>query len=195
VNVSEEQRAGIDRRCGEDRRKAHDVDYFLNGGVERRSWKERRAPGEWREGWVRVSEWSSMFVGSMGSNRKELLIERRKHKRFQAEEGAIAVLRPRRPHSPILGQIIDINRGGLAFCYVATEKLPNGPYELLIFLADSSCHLDKIPCKTISDFERADEVPFSSITMMRRGVQFGDMTHNQISQLEHFIQNHTIAEV
>ena len=31
-----------DRRSGEDRRKSYDTDYFLNGGIERRSWKERR---------------------------------------------------------------------------------------------------------------------------------------------------------
>jgi len=75
VNVSKEQRSGIDRRCGKDRRKAHDVDCFLNGGLERRSWKEQRAQGERREGWVRISEWSSMFVGSMRSNRKELIVD------------------------------------------------------------------------------------------------------------------------
>jgi hypothetical protein len=31
-----------DRRSGNDRRKIHSAAYFLNGGVERRTWKERR---------------------------------------------------------------------------------------------------------------------------------------------------------
>jgi hypothetical protein len=31
-----------DRRSGEDRRKSLDPNYFLNGGIERRSWQERR---------------------------------------------------------------------------------------------------------------------------------------------------------
>ncbi|MGD8666925.1 MAG: hypothetical protein PVI38_16560 [Desulfobacterales bacterium] len=31
-----------DRRSGVDRRQSFDNRYFLNGGVERRSWKERR---------------------------------------------------------------------------------------------------------------------------------------------------------
>ena len=31
-----------DRRCGADRRKLSSADYFLKGGVERRSGKERR---------------------------------------------------------------------------------------------------------------------------------------------------------
>jgi hypothetical protein len=35
-----------------DRRKAHSLDYSLNGGAERRSGKERRSPAERRSGWV-----------------------------------------------------------------------------------------------------------------------------------------------
>jgi hypothetical protein len=31
-----------DRRSGDDRRKTIDVDYFSNGGLDRRSWRERR---------------------------------------------------------------------------------------------------------------------------------------------------------
>ena len=30
------------RRSGEDRRKESKREYFINGGIERRSWKERR---------------------------------------------------------------------------------------------------------------------------------------------------------
>jgi len=31
-----------DRRSGKDRRRSYSRDYFLHGGIERRSWKERR---------------------------------------------------------------------------------------------------------------------------------------------------------
>ena len=31
-----------DRRCGIDRRKSNSPEYFRNGGIERRSWRERR---------------------------------------------------------------------------------------------------------------------------------------------------------
>ena len=50
----------LDRRSGEDRRQAYDLDYFPCGGIERRSGKERRRQGERRNGWVRVSTWSSV---------------------------------------------------------------------------------------------------------------------------------------
>ena len=52
----------LDRRSGEDRRKEHNPDYFLNGGVERRHWKERRSQAERRAGWVRLSEWYSVSL-------------------------------------------------------------------------------------------------------------------------------------
>ena len=59
----------------------------------------------------------------------------------------------------------------------------------------SSFRLDKIPFESISDFETANEDSLSSITTRRSGVQFGQLTHYQISQLEYFVQNCAIGEV
>ena len=53
-------RFAMDRRSGDDRRKSYRLGYFINGGVERRSGKERRFLGERRIGWVRATEWSSV---------------------------------------------------------------------------------------------------------------------------------------
>ena len=50
----------LDRRSGFDRRDTYDLDYFDQGGVERRSAKERRHQVERRRQCVRVSEWSSV---------------------------------------------------------------------------------------------------------------------------------------
>jgi hypothetical protein len=50
----------VDRRSGEDRRLAYDLDYFQNGGVERRKGEERRKKDERRDNCVRVSKWSSV---------------------------------------------------------------------------------------------------------------------------------------
>ena len=49
-----------DRRSGEDRRTAYDLDYFLDGGEERRSSLERRGASERRDNCQRVSQWSSV---------------------------------------------------------------------------------------------------------------------------------------
>jgi hypothetical protein len=61
----ERRRSSVDRRSGVDRRKTHNLDYFLKGGVERRNWKERRSEGERRVGWVRVGTWNSVYVGDL----------------------------------------------------------------------------------------------------------------------------------
>lgn len=49
-----------DRRCGDDRREAYDLDYFQEGGAERRRGVERRRPAERRDSCMRVSQWSSV---------------------------------------------------------------------------------------------------------------------------------------
>jgi len=122
--------------------------------------------------------------------RKELA-ERRRHKRFQAQEGAFAVVRP---ESTKLGQIIDISQGGLAFRYTVTGARANGAFEVDIFLAGDGFCLEKIPIKTVSDLKVPKKFSNGSLPMRRCGVQFGELTDNQIAQLEYFIQNHTIIK-
>jgi hypothetical protein len=60
-----EIRSDMDRRSGEDRRRAYDLDYFSNGGAERRYWKERRSNVERRVDWTRVSKWSSVSLKAL----------------------------------------------------------------------------------------------------------------------------------
>jgi hypothetical protein len=50
----------LDRRSGDNRREAYDSDYFESWGIERRKGKDRRQQGERRDGYVRVSKWSSV---------------------------------------------------------------------------------------------------------------------------------------
>ena len=56
----------FDRRIVEDRRNIYELDYFLNGGIERRTWEERRSPVERRSGWLRVSKWVSVSCEEIG---------------------------------------------------------------------------------------------------------------------------------
>ena len=58
------KRSYIDRRSGEDKRKAYNLDYFFGGGEERRRRRERRMLGERRRSWVRVSRWCSVYAGA-----------------------------------------------------------------------------------------------------------------------------------
>jgi c-di-GMP-binding flagellar brake protein YcgR len=117
-------------------------------------------------------------------------VERRKHKRFQVDNSAFVILGS---HYEKLGRIIDISMGGLAFRYMTAVERPNASY-LAIVLPETNFCLDEVSAKTISDFELPDKLPASSITVRRCGVQFVNLTDNQKSQIEFFINNYTIGE-
>ncbi|MBT8334052.1 MAG: hypothetical protein HKP41_11240 [Desulfobacterales bacterium] len=52
----------LDRRSSDDRRQRYSLVYFNRGGQERRSEDiERRIHNERRKGFVRISNWSSIF--------------------------------------------------------------------------------------------------------------------------------------
>ena len=97
------------------------------------------------------------------------------------------------PRSSTLGQIIDVSMGGLAFRYIADMVRLRGSYELEIVWGDCSCRLDKIPFKTISDYEIDSEASLNLATR-RCAMQFTDLTDKQKSDLRYFIQNHTTAD-
>ena len=61
------KRSPIDRRSGDDKRKRYNLDYFTDGGQERRKGKERRQSEERRSGWARVYKWCSVFLGKKAS--------------------------------------------------------------------------------------------------------------------------------
>ena len=60
----DERRSYLDRRSGEDRRKTYNLDYFTDGGRERRKRAERRMRSERRSDWKMVNKWYSVFVGN-----------------------------------------------------------------------------------------------------------------------------------
>ena len=118
-------------------------------------------------------------------------VERRKHKRFEVPIGAFVAFRPRDTR---LGEIIDISAGGLAFRYLATKEPLNGSCKLKIFPTEGDSYLNDVLFKTITDFGTY-EIPFTSITMRRSGVQFGELTDNQMSQLQRFIHSNTDGDL
>ena len=119
------------------------------------------------------------------------VVERRRHKRFQAEEGAYAAVRPQYDK---IGQIIDVSRGGLAFRYMVSGSQEDASSELDIFLIGDGFHLDKVPFQTVSDEGIPERLSPSSQKMWRCGVQFGELTQMQILKLKEFILNHTVVE-
>ncbi len=124
----------------------------------------------------------------MMPNRKETVNQRR-YARFRVPKNAFAALGP---DYIKVGQIINISMGGLAFRYV-DGKGPSNASELDIFLAGRTFYLYELPFESVWD-SVTNEVPFSSINMKVCGLQFGDLTDEQKSDLRYFMQNHTTAD-
>jgi hypothetical protein len=118
-------------------------------------------------------------------------IDRRRHRRFKARDGTLAALSFQ---FAVLGRIMDVSRGGLAFRYVASAVRSTESSKLNILLTDGSFCLDKVPFKTIWDLAIPREFSFGSITLRQCGVQFGRLTHGQQLDLGYFIRNFTVGE-
>jgi hypothetical protein len=117
------------------------------------------------------------------------IAEQRQYNRFRVPKGIFVALRS---HDVKVGQVLDISMGGLAFDYIPREELSSGPSELQIFLV-GNVYVYKIPFKSVWDQE-AKQVSASSLRMRQCGVQFGELTGNQKSELEYFIRHHTITD-
>ncbi len=116
------------------------------------------------------------------------LVDWREHKRYQVKAGGFAMLTPQ---FTVLGQIIDISGGGLAFRYVASQQRSNGPSKLSILLTDHSFLLDKVSFRSIWDSAIPCNCSSGSITVRQCGVQFEELTDEQNFGLEQFVSNHT----
>ena len=117
-------------------------------------------------------------------------VEQRKLKRFQVWDDAFVLLGP---DSTKLGAAIDISTHGLSFSHIGRKAPSSELFELDLFLIDRDFYLERVPFKTVWDVQ-TEENPFSSITMRRCGVKFGELTNTQVSQLGYFIQNHATAK-
>ena len=85
-------------------------------------------------------------------------------------------------------QIVDISKGGLAFCYVATKKLLNGSFELDILSENIGLSLENLRVKIVSDIPIGKELFLGFIPIRRCGAKFTDLTVDQIRELEYFMR-------
>lgn len=63
----EKKRNFFDRRSGQDRRDSYNIDYFLEGGTERRNGLadgRRAKKKDRRKDWIKISSWSSLHIDS-----------------------------------------------------------------------------------------------------------------------------------
>ena len=117
--------------------------------------------------------------------------ERRQDVRYRVREGAFAVL----PDCRIVGEIVDISKGGLALRYIIGNEDLSGSSGLDILFAGGKFHLAGVPIRTVSDSVMPDDFYSDSVTTRRRGIQFGEMTPEQRNEVKSFIGKHTRGEV
>jgi hypothetical protein len=120
---------------------------------------------------------------------REKVTERRSHERFQVQQGVYALLKD---GSSKLGQIKNISKGGLAFMYINDGEQLKEPTEVDIFLSGHGFILKGISCKKISDIHVDNYVPFSTFEMRQLGVQFLEVSQNQSTRLDTFIEKYSI---
>jgi hypothetical protein len=117
----------------------------------------------------------------------KVAVERRRQERFRLENDTFVVLKSNRTK---VGSLKEMNMEGLSFHYVGKAEQLMEPAELSIFSPENDFYLFMVPCKITSDLKLYKNHP-SPITMRRCGVQFGELTPQQVSQLEYFIHNYT----
>ena len=117
------------------------------------------------------------------------IFDRRKEPRFPVHEGAMAFVDKK------YGKIIDVNMRGLSFQYIVKENRPlltngsqNKNFTLDIAYGISEFCLTNVPIKIISDNEyKSRSNSHSMLRKIRCGVQFKDLTPDQLVLLKRFV--------
>lgn len=118
--------------------------------------------------------------------------DRRSNPRYKVKDGAYAALSP---DSTIMGQIVDISRGGLCFRYIVHREQATESMATHIFVGDNGFYLEKMPYEIVEDSLIDKGSSFSSIIMRQRRVHFSKLTPNQLAQLDYFLHNRTTGVV
>ena len=122
------------------------------------------------------------------STPKQLFVERRKHERFQAKDGTFASLCDK---FAVLGQIMNISHGGLAFSYVSSRLRSQESPALHIASTDRTFYLRMIPFSSVWDRPIPQAYSLGHITLRQCGVQFDGLTDEQKFDLKWFVKNYT----
>lgn len=116
----------------------------------------------------------------------ERAIERRKHKRLEAEDGAFVFFSSQ---PSMAGKTIDISRGGLGFTYLASKCHTTELVVLTLISIPHSFH-STIPVRTISDSKMPGEHRYGE---RRCGIQFEQLMKDQKGEIESFIKCCTVG--
>jgi c-di-GMP-binding flagellar brake protein YcgR len=119
--------------------------------------------------------------------------ERRKYQRIPVSSGVIAVLITSSPE--IIGSVSDISLGGAKITYHNPKELEFDKSSLKVDLISDDRFVEAIPCSNA--WEKAvqdDDDFFASNDLRECGIEFSDLTPNQLFLLRGFINRNAINE-
>jgi hypothetical protein len=119
-------------------------------------------------------------------------IEQRKCSRFLVKENAFIALQ--NGHTRV-GNISNISKSGSSFEYIIDrDSEEHDDYMLDIYVFEDQFRLDNVPCNIVYDSSANQYIESSYVSFLitnRCGVQFGELSDDQLKQLTYFLENYT----
>ena len=111
------------------------------------------------------------------------IFNKRQHERLAPDQNILV-------YSPeILGQVLDISKGGLAFAYRRdTAKINNLFLDLDLMCNEEDFNMPTLFCKTISDVAIEDKSICPDGQLRRCSVEFRNLSDDQYHLLEKFLR-------
>ena len=108
--------------------------------------------------------------------------ERRKYKRVDVRSGTYTM------NSTKPGLIVDMSTGGLSFRYIERKDWPEETRTMdIVSGEDEEYRLENVPYRVVSDYETKSEIAYEKMIVKRRSVEFVDLSQDQKSKLQKFI--------
>ena len=123
-----------------------------------------------------------------------MIVENRKHVRFLPQPNTFAALG--KNYSRV-GKVKNISLVGLSFEYLYGESTKKNSSKVDIFQVGDLFHLYNLPCRMVYDLEVS--VPLvnnryiKSLTTKRCGLEFTEISKEDLAQLRLFLQAHTLG--
>jgi hypothetical protein len=119
-------------------------------------------------------------------SQRRAFVERRQHERYKLKDGIVAVA-----HASMIrfGKIRDISMGGLTVCYFDKQGWEGKTFQVDLMTTDGDLSLDQVPIKMKFDMENNTLTPYCILHERQCGLQFGDLSREQLAMLENFLQN------
>jgi hypothetical protein len=116
------------------------------------------------------------------------MVDRRSDERVAVRDGIIASL-----GLTVLGPIVNISRGGLAFRYVASQRRSKESSTLTISVSDNTFTLGMMPYRLVWDVASPQSFSYGDIALRYCGVEFGELKDFQKLALRYFIKHYGVG--